>query len=388
VNLFDSRSAVTAKRRLHVITNSELRSFRRCAREHYFRYVLRRRTVRVAEPLRIGTLLHIGLEVWFRAAKNGQPEIVRLELAIARVRSERADPFERVKVEAMLIGYTARWGQERLEVLAVEVEFRTLLRNPNTGAVSTEFELGGKLDAVVRLPDGRIAIYEHKSTSDEIAAGADYWRRVETLDSQASTYHVGARALGFDVACAVFDVIRKPGQIPLRATPVENRKYTVRKDKACPECKKKSAPPPPHRIEIGEVEGEPTFAQCVDGRVVTDPGGRLHANQRDADETPEEYRQRILESIQENPAKFFGRREVVRLEQDEHEAALDTWHLAELVDEAERFERRPRNPDACIVRGRTCDYFEVCSGETPITNDQLYRTAETAHEELGVEELP
>lgn len=334
-------SAAVSIVRLPILSNSELRTFRRCPREHHFSYRLKRRTKRKSEALRFGTLSHHGLEAWWRCDGDAS---ARLSAACAalEVHGKDADPFDVAKAQALLVGYTARWADEPMEVLAVEAQFEAPLVNPASGHESKTFALGGKIDAIVRLPSGRVALIEHKTTSEEIGLGADYWRRVSALDSQASMYHVGARALGHDVEVCVFDVIRKPGQKPLKKT--ETIKY--RKD------------------------------------------GQPNAGQRLVDETPDEYRERILEAIGENPSRYFARGEVVRLEHDEREAAFDTWQTARLVREAELAERYPRNADACIRFGRECEYFPVCSGETGIDNDSLYRTAAESHEELAPQEIP
>jgi hypothetical protein len=335
-------AAVTRAVHLPVISNSELRTFRRCAREHHYAYRMLRRPKQTAEALRFGTLLHLGLEAWFTAAMMQAPPGERLAFAVERIAQEKSDPFERERAVAMLIGYTARWGEESMEVLAVEKQFVAPMVNPVTGAESRTYRLGGKLDVVVRLRDGRTAVMDHKTASEEIRAGAEFWRRVTALDTQASMYHVGARALGYDVQTFVFDVLRKPGQKPLKRT----AEVKYKKD------------------------------------------GSPYANQRLQDETPEEYRERILAAMGEDPERYFARGEAVRLESEERDAALDVWQTSRLVREAELERRWPRNPDACVRYGKTCAYFDVCSGVARIEDDAVYRTATQAHEELAPEEIP
>ena len=50
----------------------------------------------------------------------------------------------------MLVGYAARWGKPT-GVIAVEKQFRMQLINPETGAASRTFMLGGKVDAIVAV---------------------------------------------------------------------------------------------------------------------------------------------------------------------------------------------------------------------------------------------
>jgi hypothetical protein len=70
-----------------------------------------------------------------------------------------------------------------------------LLINPATGRASQTRQLGGKLDVLVRDQDSRALIIEHKTSSEDLGPGSDYWRRLR-MDPQISTYFVGARALG------------------------------------------------------------------------------------------------------------------------------------------------------------------------------------------------
>lgn len=117
-------------------------------------------------------------------------------------------------------------------------------------------------------------------------------------------------------AC-LYDVVRRPGLKPLRATPVESRKYTAK--------------------------------------------GFLYANQREADETPEEYRLRVRAEIAERPERYLARGELVRLESEERESAFDTWQTARLLREAELAGFAPKNSDSCQAFGG-CPYLPVCRG--------------------------
>lgn len=58
--------------RLRVLTNSEQRTFRRCAREHNLAYELGYRAVEYQEALRFGTLVHAGLAGWWLASAPAQ----------------------------------------------------------------------------------------------------------------------------------------------------------------------------------------------------------------------------------------------------------------------------------------------------------------------------
>lgn len=215
-------------------------------------------------------------------------------------------------------------------------------------------------------------IVTHNTSSADIRPGSAYWKRL-ILDSQVSNYLDAAKALGVtDLRGVIYDVVKKPAKFPLKATPVEARKYTEPKSRVCKECKKKNPAPLPH-VEDG--------VSCVDGRIVTDPGGRLYANMRDADETPEEYRERLLADIAEHPEEYFARGEVVRLDDEEIAAAQDVWAIAERIRASQTSGRWPRNVDACDSYGSFCPYWPVCTGETTIDDPTRYRDSDE-HEEL------
>ena len=323
------------KRCLPVLSNSEIRTFRRCAREWKYSYKMLRRPLRDSEAQRFGTLIHLGLDAWWKTAGDA---ISRYEASLSVLRAVEADEYDLIRTEELMLGYSARWGSEAYETVGVEVEFTVPLVNPDTNQSSRTFQLGGKLDAIAIAPDGRKVVIEHKSTASDLGLGSDYWRRVSALDSQISQYMSCARASGFEAEACVYDVIRKVALRPLKATPVESRKFTAK--------------------------------------------GLLYANQREQDETPEDYRLRVRESIAGNPEKFYARGEVVRLEGDADDHAYDTWQFGKLMRDAEMSDRYPKNVDSCIRFNSECAFFDVCSGQASIDDDTRFRTAARVHEEL------
>ena len=313
--------------RLRVITNSELSTFRRCQREHHLAYQLGYRAIEDAEALRFGTAIHLGLESWWKAEG--------IVVAIARATEHAADEFEAARLRVLLRGYAARWVAPLPDVEGVEVEFRAPLLNPETGAPSRTYALGGKIDVLLKH-----GLVEHKTTALEIGPGSTYWRKL-ALNAQVSTYYTGARSLGIEVDHCLYDVIRKPTIRPLKATPEEARKYT--KD------------------------------------------GRLYATQRAEDETPEAYEERLTEEVAKDPDKYFQRGTVVRLEAEERDAQLDTWQLTRLMRESELAGRHPRNTDACERYAKMCPFFDVCSGVASLDDPSRFTRVENVHQELSAE---
>ena len=331
---------------LPLLTTSATKVFRACPRRYRYEYVDGYRSALTPETLAFGTLGHRGLEAWWIAARDYPDDSACwLEAAVAALAQEQ-DPFRSARAHALIIGYHYRWIDadgahlhkgHRVEVLAVEAEFRAPLVNPATGGESRTFQRAGKIDALVRVA-GQCYTVEHKTSAEDITPGSEYWQRL-TLDAQVSNYHVGARALGYQPVGCIYDVLGKPALRPLKATPPEARKYVQKT-------------------------------------------GALYANQRADDETPAEYHTRLLNYIADHPDTSYARGEVVRLEQDEQDAAFDQWQTAASIRESTNAARWPRNPDACQRYGHTCAFFPVCTGIASLDDPTRYRRSERVHEEL------
>lgn len=335
----------TEPRHLPLLTVSQMKSFRSCHRKHHFAYNLGVRPVERPLPLRFGTLVHRALEAWWlpsgatAAVPAGDARLAAALAVLAAAVDE--DPFDVLRAEELMRGYHLRWidDADAYETIAVEQQFRAPLVNPETGAPSRTFELGGKSDVIVReRRSSRMLLVEHKTSTEDIGPGSEYWRRL-TLDGQVSTYLVGARALGYPVEGCLYDVLARPRMQQLKATPEDARKYTK--------------------------------------------AGTLYANQRAEDETPDDFRARLRGRIAEAPDDFYQRGIIVRLEDEERDAAFDTWQTARLIREAQLAGRHPRNPDSCTQWGRTCAYFDVCTGAASLDDASRFRHVERVHEELA-----
>jgi hypothetical protein len=307
---------------------------------HQYSYTRRYRPVRVAGPIAFGLAGHAGFQAYFEARQRGESPTTWWQYALDAIETyrESLDPFEFAKLRALMIGYTVLWDSIPLHVIAVEKEFSLPLINPETGFASRTFELAGKLDVLVELEDGRIAIIEHKTTSDDALPGSAYRERLQ-LDGQVTQYFLGAEALGYAPDLVIYDVISKPTQRPKLATPLESRRR--KKD------------------------------------------GTLYANQRDCDETADEYFRRVVDAIADDPNSHFQRVEVVRIEDELDDYRWDVWEIADSIRRSERTGRAPRNMDACFRFGSPCSFWPVCSKRASLNDPSMYRVAQTDDEELS-----
>lgn len=352
---------------LEILTQTAIRSFRKCPRYFNIYYEQLFRSLTVSDPLAFGTIWHEIREEWWKSGETETLDAVihyqkpdqernRLERAIQKfaaikegmsTRDDGAevDEFVMSKLLVMLRGYHERWNSyvNSLEVLGVEVPYEIPLINPRTNKKSLTFMIQGKLDAVVR-EEGRLWVVEEKTAAEQLKIDSPYWKRLE-VDPQCSLYyHAVERMFGEKPAGIMYFVNVKPQQKPLKATPDENRKYT-----------KGTAKEPP----------------------------RLHATQRDCDETPGEYAVRVAEVVSENPERFYQMVRVARLEQDIRESQIDVWDTAKAIREAKSSGIWLRNPDACVHPfGSSCSFLPVCTHRASLDDNMLYRKAVAQHEEL------
>jgi hypothetical protein len=299
------------------ISVSEIKSYLRCREEHRFSYVERFRLARQAFELRFGTVIHAGLARWWETLSLGAALIALRQAAVV----EGLDVYETIRAEVMLAGYDARWGDDHREIKTIWVEKSFRLQR----LIEPEpYALYGKIDAG-GARNGRRFVVEHKTTSDDITDGGDYMTRL-AIDQQISLYACGALTLGLEPETCLYDVLKKPGIEPKKATPEASRKYTKE--------------------------------------------GRLYANQREHDETPDEFRARLVEEISEKPEAYFARVEVVRLVHEQLRALRDIDAVAQDILRTERGEPQPMTTDACRRHGRMCDFFPVCTQQTGLDSDR------------------
>ena len=370
---------------MNLLTASRLTTHQRCARAHQYRYELGLSSLTTAFALLFGTAIHAALEAFWRAwMANGygstEQALDALNDHAATDSREGLDAFALVKARVMVAAYCAKYTRlaARSEVLAVEQEFRAPLVDPDTGVDLAAFgwQLGGKVDAIIRLPDGRVAIVEHKSAGRDASAGSDYRARL-TLDAQVGLYFDGADALGYPADLCLYDVLVKPSQEPFAATPEADRKYTQARSKACKGCAQKKDPKPAPHID------HDTGLTCDGaGRVTTDPGGALYANLRDRDETVDEYEARLLAAVEADPDRYLIQAEIVRTDEERADCRRDAVAVVRAIEVERRRHYAARSAQACFAHGR-CDYLDACLYPSSVDDPHRFRRLPVIHPELS-----
>ena len=299
-----------------------------CAQHHNFAYEQCVRPAEDSEPLFFGTLIHRGIELL-----DSGKTVDEVHVAIESVFADKLQWPDKLvvyyKVCALLAGYAWRWAADEIEVIASEIEFELPLRNPETNAATPLWLFAGKIDKIVRLPDGRIAVQEIKTSGESIADDADYWR-VLAIDEQISGYVLSARELGYDISTVWYDVIRKPEIAPRNPT------YQLNAE------------------EKNALQGGVYFGATI-------PLEEVQAAIEAKKESPRMYGARLMADIYERPDFYYARREIPRLTNDLEEYQFDRWNMAQMIRESQRHARWPRNTRSCLGRGK-CEYFDsLCS---------------------------
>lgn len=353
------------------LTKSSLGTWNECARQYYYRYVLRLRPVKVPGYFQTGRAFHAALEYYgegadeqeaIHAALQDFGEPAEVDLTDEQLRDYHVD---RAVLSGMLAGWFWRWEEwnQQIEWLETECEFDQPIINPATGRKSRTYTLAGVLDAVIRLDDGRIALAEYKTTGQKIdtkrdGEDADYWQHLR-IDPQVTLYWPVAREL-FGVETVMYDVCRKPGIKPksVPRTDEQGRKVVYNEDG--------------------------TRAYKDNGELYLSANRKKGRYYDKRTETPEEYQDRFLGDISERPDYYYQRREIPRIQADIEEAQAGLWDTTKILRRCELTGRWPRNPWSCARFGR-CAYWDLCLGDFDPADDVVpdgFEVVDYAHTEL------
>lgn len=314
-----------------LLTHTRMACANTCLRRHYYAYELCLRPEDKGSPLRIGGAYHDALEA--SDVNNDDTSGFDVIYENYATKPQYIDRFEweleREKTLRLFAGHQWRWSTERFRVIATEQEFVLPLVHPETGEVHDHFKLAGKIDRIIELVDGRLAVQEYKTAGETITPEADYWKRLR-IDSQISLYMLAAIQLGYDVQTVVYDVTRKPTIKPRKLTKAEQK------------------------------QGGPER------------------------ETVAMYGERLNRDFVERPDYYFQRREIPRLRSDLDEFRSELWHIAELLHDCRIYGRWFRNTGACRFP-YPCKYLDICVNNVQPEVDGVpdgWTITDTPHPEL------
>ena len=330
-------------------TYSRMQSRRTCPKKHWIEYELGIRREASEAPLRIGSAIHEALDVHAAMGDTNKAcaEIYNAYSNVPAWSSEYDWRVEEQTCLALFMGYVWRWSNSGYEVIATEQEFKIPICDPKTGRqlwywgedsegnrVRVNAFFAGKIDKIVRLPDGRIANAEHKTTGSSIDDDSDYWKLLR-VDTQITGYLYAARHEGYESDAVIYDVIRKPSISPTSIPLRDDFGLKIVTDKDGNRLFKKDGTP----------------YQSV-------PKGR-DASVSTRQETPQEFGDRLRKDIGDRPDFYFQRREIPRLEQDIDQFKRELVATFYEMKAAREIGCHQRNTKACRVPF-PCTYREPC----------------------------
>lgn len=343
-----------------LLTHSRQDCFKTCRKRHHFAYELGLRRIDDAKALRMGGAFHEGIE---RLGKGSD-----LATACQAVRDKYGpcpvmlDSYEwAIEIETVLrlvCAYQWKWEAGQIEHIAVELQFELPLINPDTGKKTPNWNLAGKIDAIIRMEDGRLAVKESKLLGDDISVESDLWRRLR-IDHQISLYMLAARGLGYAVDTVLYDVTRKPTIGP-SAVPVLD--------------------------ELGakivlNASGQRVMTEKKQWRQTGDKERGYVLQTRPM--TVDEWGDKLTADISERPNFYFARVEVARLDQDLDEYKAELWDIQQTIREAQKKNRwyRTVNKQTCSY----CPYFQICANAREIGTvaPEGFEFVYDRHPELG-----
>lgn len=227
------------------ITNSE-RKTAACPQKWLYRYGLGLEAEAPSHAMRVGTLVHAGLEVLSdrlhdndpvagandpkRIAAATQRACQAIEREANKVLAEGQQPGSSVidpsrptvdaeavqeavqEAKALLKRYILEYGADGgFQTVHTEITLRTNAIVPTSGRKSPRTLHAAKLDRIVTI-HGQHWIAEHKTTKLSL----DDWHRMHRYDPQAPTYAwIAKQELGIDVVGVCYDLIHR--EIPMLA---------------------------------------------------------------------------------------------------------------------------------------------------------------------------
>jgi hypothetical protein len=308
-------------------TTSMVKTFKQCRKKYFLEYVENLKPIQTPAALHLGTLYHKGLELLL----NGM-NIADVGLHLEAEQRNHCldycldyDPIPAGIAIEMVKAFYRESGYQNWQIRKVEEKFEV--------ATGYGKRLTGKIDAIMEH-ESKDFLIEHKSTSVWNGDGAEYLHNL-LWDEQSTNYLYAYRELyGKSAAGIMYCIVEKPTIKPLLATPIEKRKYKQT--------------------------------------------GELYANQREFDETPEEYLARVAVWYAEKPRVHVHF--IYRTPADIESQIADLNLVFRDMADCEKNGTYYRNPGACSILD--CPYRPKCLDNLPDT-DCLFAKKTTRNEELA-----
>jgi hypothetical protein len=309
-----------------------VKCFKQCRKKYELEYVEELKPLKTPKALELGTLYHKGLE-WLLYGLDLTNIRGELEVFQRNACLENGVDYDPIPVGIafeMVKAFYQESGFQKWKIKSIEKRFE----------VPTGYgkRLTGKIDAVIEHDD-RFYLVEHKTTAMWHGDGNEYLHNL-LWDEQPTNYLYAMQKMIEDgevdipeVVGVFYCIIEKCTIARKMATPPEKRLYTRT--------------------------------------------GALYATQREADETPEEYLERVAAWYREKPRVHLHF--VYRTPQEIADRIDDLNLVFKDMAECEKNETYYRNPSACSIID--CAFRPKCLENAPDT-DCLFVKKKARNEEL------
>lgn len=310
-------------------------SFLACQRKHFYRYEVGLRPNTDANALRFGSAWHNAMEA------RWQLKTYEAALAVATA-GNGLDDMQRHTLAGLLIGYCKCYeGIEIVKTMQPEVQFHHSIKGSNT------FDAAGKIDGLGILHDGRLALIEHKTCSDDISHESDFWLRLRS-NNQILQYVYAARMLGWNIEIVIYDVTRKPCIDLVQKPVLDENGLKIVKDKFGNRVLKANGEP----RQSGNKEKEETLETVL--------------------ETPDEFGDRLADDTMTRPEFYFARREVPVTDQDLEEFNVQRVMISRNILGCRHEQKKLSRPEQAWARNidgmvcRNCEFSQFCLQNIPV----------------------
>ncbi len=272
-------------------------------------------------------------------------------------------------------GYNWHYADDKFEVVAEEIQFSIPIRNPATGRALPNVTMVGKIDKIVRGPNGLYYIDEHKSTSKNLDSDSTFWKHL-TLDTQTRLYpyavqvlqlagdleKYGIRATDPLISGVRYDAWHKPQIKPKKLTQADSKKFVTAGSEGGMYCGEQFDVY--HYTDNGEDKGY--VVNNVSAK--TEPGAK--EGTFTIRETPDMYGARLLKDIGERPEFYFARKEITRTEADLKKFEQEVYNMYHTIKFMDRNDAWWMNEQQCEATFR-CSNIDICYNNVDLSDGHI-----------------
>jgi hypothetical protein len=363
--------------------------FKACPTRFRLKHIEHLAPVEDADSLRMGTNWHKLHEVYTETLQYNREQQTSEELAqdnaISSIILHLNKAYENmpasktveewgVEREILLrsfLVYLAYWQNNPLQVVATEQKFELPLLHPRVGMPMNPklAVLTGRMDQIV-MHNGRVCVLERKSTSQDIAEGAEYWHLLRK-NEQVSIYALALRKMvrtsegwvdGYDFPSGYVAATQINGVMPKLGNTLYDvwRKPQIEPKKLTQEASAQFVADGAYFGEKFENYQPAELEFTVNGERVVAEAGKKPGTFA-IRETIAMYGARLQATMAEDPARYFQRQEIARTDAEIAEFEKELFAVYTAMSIFEREQCYFSNPHAC-KSPYPCSFIAVCYG--------------------------